>query len=178
MMSGAAQAKEEAKVGKKSFSIVSAVVLVLTMLATPFAWAEESKADPRGEYREAVEPICKVNGEASKRILKGVRRLVKEGKLKAAGVKFAKAGVALKRTHGELAAVPRPEEYAAKLTKWLGLIGTEVTLFKKTAAKLKAGNKNGAQTLVIKLQHNATLANNQVLSFEFHYCRFEPSKFT
>ena len=161
--------------GRKSFSIVSATVLALTMFMTPFALAAEVT---RESYKEQVEPICKVNGEANKRILKGVRKLVKQGKLKAAGVKFAKAGTALNKAHGELAVVPQPPEDEAKLTKWLGKIKTEVTLFKKTAAKLKAGNKNGAQTLVIKLQHNATVANNLVLGFEFHYCRFEPSKFT
>lgn len=161
--------------GKKSFSIVSAAVLVLTMLATPFAQAEEVT---RESYKEAVEPICKANTEANKRILKGVRKLVREGKLKVAGGKFAKAGVALRKAHGELAAVPQPPADETKLGKWLDMVQTEVSLFKKTAAKLKAGNKNAAQTLVIKLQHNATQANNLVLGFEFHYCRFEPNKFT
>ncbi len=161
--------------GKKSFSVMGALVLVLTMLATPFAQAEEVTRD---SYREAVEPICKTNTEANKRILKGVRRLVKEGKLKAAGSKFAKAGAALKRTHGELKAVPRPPADETKLTKWLGMIGTEVTLFGKAAKQLKADNKTGAQATVIRLTHNATQANTLVLGFEFHYCRFEPSKFT
>jgi len=159
----------------KSFSIVSAAVLALAMLVTPFAQAEEITRD---SYKEDVEPICKVNTEANKRILKGVRKLVREGKLKVAGGKFAKAGVALRKAHGELAVVPQPPADEAKLGKWLGMIQTEVSLFKKTATKLKAGDKNAAQTLVIKLQHNATQANNLVLGFEFHYCRFEPNKFT
>ena len=161
--------------GKKSFSVVSALVLVLTMLAAPFAQAEEVTRD---SYREAVEPICKTNTEANKRILKGVRKLVKEGKLKTAGLRFGKAGAALKKTHGELKAVPQPPADETKLAKWLGMIGTEVTLFQKAAKQLKAGNKTGAQATVIRLTHNATQANNLVLGFEFHYCRFEPSKFT
>jgi hypothetical protein len=150
-------------------------VLVLTMLAAPVARAEEVT---RGSYKEAVEPICKANTEANKRILKGVRKEVKEGKLKAAGRQFAKAGAALKRTHAELKAVPQPPEDKTKLSKWLSLIGTEVTLFQKAATQLKAENKTGAQATVIRLQHNANQANNQVIPFEFHYCRFEPSKFT
>ncbi|MGE5281060.1 MAG: hypothetical protein ACM3N0_01830 [Chloroflexota bacterium] len=162
--------------GKKGLSVITAAVLVVTMLATPFAQAD--LASERGEYKEAVEPICKVNAEANKRILKGVRKLVKQGKLKAAGSRFARAGAALRRTHGELASVPQPEEDKTRLTKWLGRIAFEATLFKKAAAKLKAGNKTAAQTLVIKLQHNASQANNLVISYEFHYCRFEPSKFT
>lgn len=160
--------------GKKSFSIISAVVLVLTMLATPFAQATVTRVS----YKEAVEPICKANTEANKRILKGVRAKVRQGKLQAAGRQFAKAGAALKRTRGELAAVAQPPEDEARLTKWLGYIQTEASLFGKAATKLKAGNKTAAQTIVIKLQHNAQQANNLVLGFEFHYCRFEPSKFT
>jgi hypothetical protein len=162
-------------VGKKSFSVVGALVLVVTMLATPLAQAEEVTRD---SYKAAVEPICKTNTEANKRILKGVRRLVKEGKLKAAGGKFAKAGAALKRTHGELKAVPQPPADQTKLTKWLGMIGTEVTLFQRAAKQLKAGDKTGAQATVIRLTQNARRANSLVLGFEFNYCRFEPSKFT
>jgi len=171
----AAQARREIQVGKKSLSIIGVAVLALTMLAAPFAEAAEVT---RESYKEAVEPICKANTEANKRILKGVRAKVRAGKLKAAGRQFGKAGEALKRTHGELAAVAQPPEDEAKLTKWLGYVNTEASLFKKAGAKLKAGNKTAAQTIVIKLQHNASQANNLVLGFEFHYCRFEPSKFT
>jgi hypothetical protein len=174
-MSGGREAERGDTVGKKSLSVTCAVALVLTMLAAPFALANEAE---RQEYKEAVEPICKANTEANKRILKGVRKEVKEGKLKLAGRQFGKAGAALKRTHAELKAVPQPPEDQTKLTKWLSLISTEVTLFQKAAKQLKAENKTGAQATVIRLEHNANQANNQVIGFEFHYCRFEPSKFT
>src|SRR5204862_4925409 len=98
------------------------------MAAAPIARAEEVT---RESYREAVEPICKANTQANERILKGVRADVRAGKLKAAGRQFGKAGAALKRTHAELKAVPQPPADATKLTKWLSLIGTEVTLFQK-----------------------------------------------
>jgi hypothetical protein len=162
------------QVGKKSLSVACAIALVLTMLVVPVAQAEVT----RESYKEAVEPICKTNTQANERILKGVRKEVKEGKLKLAGRKFGKAGAALKRTHAELKAVPQPVEDQTRLTKWLGLISTEVTLFQKTATQLKVENKTGAQATVIRLEHNANQANNQVIPFEFHYCRFEPSKFT
>lgn len=174
MGGGERKPRKGIQVGKKSLSVTCAVVLVLTMVATPFAQAEVT----RESYKEAVEPICKTNTEANKRILKGVRKEVKEGKLKLAGRQFGKAGAALKRAHAELKAVPQPPEDQAKLTKWLSLISTEVTLFQKAATQLKAENKTGAQATVIRLQHNANQANNQVIPFEFHYCRFEPSKFT
>jgi UDP-glucose 6-dehydrogenase len=175
MTVGSTATKGRHEVGKKSLSVICAVVLALTMVAAPLAQAEEVT---RQGYKEAVEPICKANTQANERILKGVRREVKEGKLKAAGRQFGKAGAALKRTHAELRAVPQPPADATKLAKWLSLIGTEVTLFQKAATQLKAENKTAAQATVIRLEHNATQANNQVLGFEFHYCRFEPSKFT
>jgi len=162
-------------VGKKSFAVISAVVLALTAVAVPLVQAEEVT---RESYKEAVEPICKANTQANERILKGVRKEVKEGKLKPAGRKFARAATALRATVKELKAVPKPPEDAAKLTKWLKTVEEEANLFQQTANKLKAGNKNGALQMVIRLEHNANVANNQVLGFEFHYCRFEPSKFT
>ena len=161
--------------GKKSLSIISAIVLVLTMLAAPFAEAAEVT---RESYKEAVEPICKANTKANERILRGARGKVKHGKLKQASGQFFRAATALRKTVKELKAVPQPTADEAKLAKWLKTVGVEANLFQKTGKKLKAGNKNGALQMVIRLEHNANVANNQVLGFEFHYCRFEPSKFT
>jgi hypothetical protein len=162
-------------VGKKSFAGLSAVVLALSMLAAPFAEAAEVT---RESYKESVEPICKTNTEANEKILKGVRQKVKAGKLKAAGIQFEKAGKALHRAIVQLKAVPQPTADEARLAKWLKYVGEEEKLFLKGAKQLKEGNKNGAQATVIRLNHNANQANNQVLPFEFKYCRFEPSKFT
>lgn len=162
-------------VGKKSFAALTAVVLSLSMLAPPFAMAAEIT---REEYKAKVEPICKTNTEANEKILKGVRQKVKAGKLKAAGTQFEKAGKALHRAIVQLKAVPQPTADEAKLAKWLKYVGEEEKLFLKGAKQLKAGNKTGAQATVIRLNHNANQANNQVLAFEFKYCRFEPSKFT
>jgi hypothetical protein len=132
----------------------------------------------RETYTAQVEPICKVNTAANERILKDVKSEVKTGKLKPAAASFAKAASALKKTLAQLKAVPQPSADTAKLTKWLGYIEDEAELFEKTAAKLKAGNKNGAQAMAIRLTHTANLANNQVLAFEFNYCRVDPSQFT
>jgi hypothetical protein len=132
----------------------------------------------RDSYREAVEPICKANTQANEKILGGVRKQVKQGKLKAASRQFTKAARALRKTIVQLKAVPQPEADQARLAKWLGFVGTEASLFEKVAKKLKEGNKVGAQAMVIRLTHNANLANNASLPFEFEYCRFEPSRFT
>lgn len=162
-------------VGKKSFAGLSVVVLALSMLAAPFAQAAEVT---RESYKEQVEPICKTNTEANEKILKGVRQKVKEGKLKAAGTQFEKAGKALHRAIVQLKAVPQPTADEARLATWLKYVGEEEKLFLKGASQLKQGKKTAAQQTVIRLNSNANKANNQVLPFEFRYCRFEPSKFT
>jgi hypothetical protein len=155
--------------------LLIATTLVLGLLGASLASAEEVTRD---SYKAEVEPICKTNTEANEKILKGVRQQVKQGALKPAGAKFTKASKALLRAYNQLKAVPQPPADAAKLGKWLSYIKTEATLFESAAKALKAGNKTQAQTYVVKLTHNATLANNQVISFGFRYCKLEPSKFT
>jgi hypothetical protein len=132
----------------------------------------------RDSYKEAVEPICKTNTEANEKILKGVKQLVQKGKLKPAGAAFLKASSALKKAYTQIKGVPQPAADTAKLTKWLSYVKTEAELFSQAGKALKSGNKNKAQQIVVKLNHNATLANNQVLSFSFRYCKLNPSKFT
>jgi len=155
--------------------LITAVVLAIALVGASLASAEEVTRD---SYTAQVEPICKTNTEANEKILKGVRQMVKQDKLKPAGVQFSKAAKALKTAYAQLKAVPQPPADAAKLGKWLSYVKTESDLFESAASALKAGNKTKAQTFVIKLTHNANLANNQVLSFGFRYCKLEPSKFT
>jgi hypothetical protein len=153
--------------------LLIAALLLVTVVAAAQA-GEVSRAD----YTAAVEPICKANTEANKKILRGVKAKVKAGKLNVAAGQFASAAKALRKTLAELKAVPQPAADSAKLAKWLSYVKAEADLFGQTAGKLAAGNKIGAQAMVVRLVHNANLANNQVLAFEFTYCRFEPSKFT
>jgi hypothetical protein len=145
------------------------------LLVAPLALGAEPT---RESYTAQVEPICKTNAKSSERILNGVKAEVKAGKLKPAATQFAKAASALKKTLAQLKAVPQPSADKAKLTSWLGYIKTEVELFERTAAKLKAGDKNGAESLTVRLTHTVNLANNQVLAFEFNYCHVDPSQFT
>jgi hypothetical protein len=162
-------------VGKKSFAVLSAAVLTLSMLAVPFVEAAEVT---RESYKEAVEPICKTNVESNERILKGVKSKVKAGKLDAAATQFTKAAGTLHKALAKLKAVPQPTADEAKLAKWLKYIQEEEGYFLKIAKKLKEGDKNGATAMQIRLSHTASQANNQVLAFEFKYCRVEPSKFS
>jgi hypothetical protein len=146
----------------------------LFCLLVSLAAAEET----RESYKAKVEPICQVNAKANERILKGVRQLVKQGKLSQAGAKFLKAGTALKKTYAQLNAVEKPPADAARLSKWLGYVKKEAELFTQGGKALKAGNKHKAQKIVNQLTQTANQANATVISFSFHYCRFEPSKFT
>jgi type IV secretory pathway protease TraF len=153
--------------------ILSLVAVAALLAAVPSSAAEAT----RESYKEAVEPICKANTEANEKILKGVRQKVKSGKYDAAAKQFQGAAKALKKTRGQLLAVPKPTEDTAKLTKWLGYVKTEVTLFESIATKLKKDEVTAAQKMVVRLVSNARQANNQVLDYEFRYCRFQPSKF-
>lgn len=150
-----------------------AVVLVLLLGALP-AFAAEATQE---SYKEAVEPICQKNTEANEKILKGVRAKVKAGKLDAAARQFKAAARALKGTRAQLLQVPKPPADAARLTKWLGYVKTEVQLFEAVGRKLANDEANSAQKMVVRLISNARQANNQVLSYQFRYCKFEPSKF-
>lgn len=157
--------------GKKS--IVSLAVFALLLAAVPASATEQTPQT----YKEQVEPICKTDTEANEKILKGVREKVKSGKLDAAAKQFSRAAKALKHARAQLLQVPKPSEDAARLTKWLGYVKTEVELFEATSRKLAKGQANGAQKMVVRLINNAKLANNQVLDYQFRYCRLQPSKF-
>lgn len=157
--------------GKKL--ILSLVAVVALLGAIPSLAAEAT----RDSYKEAVEPICKANAEANEKILKGVRQLVRAGKLDAASKKVFAAARALKRTRAQLLQVPKPPADATRLTKWLGYVKTEVQLFEALGRKLANDEQNAAQRMVARLYSTANQANSQVLDFEFRYCKFQPSKF-
>ena len=155
------------------FAGAAVAVLVLVICGAAFA-AEVS----REEYKDAAEPICKASTKANEGILAGVRKEVKKGQLKTAAAKFAKASKEQAQTLRELEALPRPSADEARLTKWFSYLKIEAELFSTAGKKLKAGDKTGAQKLVVKLVDNTNRTNAQVVSFEFHYCWFEASKYT
>lgn len=157
--------------GKKLMLLFAAAAALLG--AVPSMAAE---ATPES-FKEAAEPICKTNREANEKVLDGARQNVQTGKLKKASGQLFSAAKALKRARTQLLAVPKPTEDAAKLTKWLQGIKSEVELLEATGRKLAAGDKNGAIKMIIRLKSNATKTNNQVLDYEFRYCRINPSEF-
>jgi len=150
------------------------IVLVCSVMAS-LAFAAEVT---RSEYKAAVEPICKASATTNKKILAGVREEVKEGKLKSAAARFAKAAQALMKTHRELNAVPKPAEDSARLTRWLAYVKEEVDLLKSASKALKAGEANKARTFVARLTHNANLANSQIVIYDLNNCLFKPTQYT
>jgi hypothetical protein len=158
-------------------------MMVTGVLGTMFLLLAASMAfgatleEERQTYKTQVEPICKQNREANERVLKGVKKNISNEKLALAGTQFAKAATALKKARTQLAAVPKPATDSARLTKWLGLIKTEVELFENVSKKLKAGDKRGAQRMALLLTTTVRKANNAVLPYEFRYCRVQTSQF-
>lgn len=151
-----------------------ALLLVAALVAIPAAFAEEVT---REQYRDAAEPICKVNAEANKHILKGVRPKVRAGKLKAAGSQFSRAAIALKKTLKKIEALPMPVKDEKRLAEWQDRVGEEATLLQSIGKALVAENVHRAEVLSVKLSSNARLTNAIVVPFEFTYCRLEPTKY-
>ena len=151
------------------------IAAVLALLGPLSARAAEVSRD---EFREAAEPICKINTEANERILAGVRAEVKHDQLKPAAASMAKAARALRETLVQLRALPEPAADRDRLAMWFELVKEEVAKFKLASAQLRAGKKAAASVTVVYLGSTANRANAQVIPFGFHYCLFEPSRFT
>ncbi len=155
--------------------LLPAVAIALAISAT-LALAAEGPT--RAEYKATVEPICKENSEANEHILKGVRSKVRRGKLGPAGRQFTRASSALQKALRQLKAVPKPPADEARLTEWLKRVGDQAALLQKVGKALIVKDRHKAETLSVKLVTGARLTNAIVVSFGFHYCRFEPSKYT
>jgi hypothetical protein len=153
--------------------------VVLFVIATALLGAVPSiaaEATPES-FKAAAEPICKTNREANEKVLDGARANVQAGRLKKASSQLFAGAKALKRARTQLLAIQKPTEDAARLTKWLKGIKTEIELLEATARKLANGDKNGAMKMIIRLKSNANQTNNLVLDYEFRYCRINPSEF-
>jgi hypothetical protein len=153
---------------------VAAAVAVLLAAAVPLAGAAEIS---REEYAARVEPICKTNVLANKRIFKGAKGEVKAGKLTLASKHFSRAATAFAKTIGQIEAVPRPTADEARLAKWLGYLRDEKNLIRKVGLALAADDKHKSESYSVDLNNNSSLANNTVLGFGFDYCRIDPSRF-
>jgi hypothetical protein len=155
-----------------------AATMVLIAAGALAALAVAAPEQTRESYVAQVEPICKTNTKANERILAGVEKKVKEGKLKVAAGQFTQAAAAFGKAVKQLRAVPQPTADKAKLTEWLGYLGGEQKLLGEIGKALKAGKKSQASRLGVLLEHNGRQANNTVLAFEFNYCLIDQSRFS
>jgi len=161
----------------KVAATATAALLAAALLAAA-ALGVTSAEQTRESYVAQVEPICKTNTKANERILAGVEKKVKQGKLKVAAGQFTQAATAFSKAVKQIKAVPQPVADKAKLGKWLGYLEAETKLLSEIGKALKDGKKSKAQTLSVRLTHNGNLANNAVLGFDFDYCLIDSSKFS
>ncbi len=165
-------------VGHSSKLVVSAgAALLMLALCAATALAVTSAEQTRETYVAQLEPICKSNTKTNERLLGGVKKQVKEDKLKAAAGKVSAATVSSASTLKKLKQVPQPVADATKLKQWFGFLEKEQKLLSELSKALKAENKSRVQLLTVQLTHNGNQANTAVLGFEFHYCLIPTSQF-
>jgi hypothetical protein len=159
------------RLGLAGLASAGAVVAIVVPMASG---AELS----REEYVARVEPICKANTEANRRIFKGAKEEVKADRLKQASTHFTRATAAFDKTISQLEGVPQPSADAARLGKWTGYLEAESSLLGRIGKALAREDKAKAQTYSVRLNRNSNLANNTVLAFGFTYCKIDPSRFS
>ncbi len=129
------------------------------------------------DYIAQVEPICKQNTLASRRILAGARYKANHGKRPAAGRQFMRAAVAFGKATKAINKIPRPAAYEVRLKRWIGRLGVVKGNLQKMGKALKADNLTRAILGEVKLRSSALAANNVVYDFDFRYCRLTASRF-
>jgi hypothetical protein len=160
---------------KGMFALAVSIAAATLLLAAPVR-ADESPT--RAEYVAQVEPICKANTDANKRILKNVREKARNDKMKEAGAQFIHAAAAFGSTVNKLAAVPRPPADDARLLRWFDQLRIVQTNLRKLGKALKQEDKILAAHESIRVERSSNAANNVGFTFEFQACRITPSRFT
>jgi hypothetical protein len=156
------------------------VILLGAALLVPTA--SSALDGPQTEYRAKVEPICEAEGEAKERIAGSGPHRVPARNADAAvrdrGRRLVRQSKALGQALARLRSVPRPEEDAARLAKWLGLISEQVRRLRMAGKAAIDGEPARAQKLVNQFTNASPKANNLVVAYEFRHCIFEESGFT
>ena len=170
--------RQLSSLGKVSSAVVLSLT-VMSLLATEVE-ADEGAGDrpSRAEYVGRIEPICKRNIDASKRILSGVRRQVKNGELTVAGERFIRASNSFARILKRIAAVPRPPSDENRLMHWVAQLGVLRRDLRRIGLDLKQQKKVKASHDEIRAERAGNAANNIGFVFEFHYCQLDFSSFS
>jgi hypothetical protein len=159
----------------KGMLTTATVALAATIAVVAVAYAEG--VPTRDEYVAQVDPICKKNTDANKRILDGAGDKVNAGKLAAAGRQFIAAAKAFGRSVTEITSVARPPEDNARLEKWFKFLKIIQEKLAKVGKALKEGNKVKATHEKIRAERASNAANNVSFVFGFKYCHLRASQF-
>ena len=152
-----------------------AAIVVATFVVAPLARGGEPPT--REGYVAQVEPLCKANTEASKRVLAGAGGRIKKHELKPAGRQFVRASTAFGHGIGQIVAVPRPPADEARLEKWFKYLRIVKGRLFTLGRYLEAEERLRATHGEIALERSANAANNVSFVFGFHYCKLSRSNF-
>ncbi len=159
--------------------VLTAAISVTAMVLLPVA-AASAEEPTRAQYVEQVDPICKANTEANKRILANVRTKARSKSPKAvreAGAQFIHASGAFDAAKKKIVAVPRPPADDARLLKWFKYLDIVKADLRKLGKALKANEKILAAHEQVRVERSANAANNVSFIFEFRYCHLSASNF-
>jgi hypothetical protein len=156
---------------------VAATACLLISTGTGLAASASSAPVERAEYVRRLEAICAPGASATHRAVKGVRANVSRGLLKRAAGQFARAAHIFGGTVKRISVVPRPRADMETLAKWFIDLHLQGSYLDKIAGALRSGEKIRAQGYEARFVHYGNAGNNVVLAFEFHACRFEPTRF-
>jgi hypothetical protein len=156
--------------------VIGTVAAVFATLAVA-TLAHGAEAQTRAGYVAAVEPICKRNTEASKRILAGASERIKKRKLEPAGKQFIHASREFGGGIRQIVRVPQPPADEARLQRWFKFLRIVKQRLLQLGQALKSDQRLQATHAKIQLERSANAANNVSFAFKFHYCRLSRSRF-
>jgi hypothetical protein len=159
-----------------------ALLCAAALLGAPVAAAQApvagvEAAPTRDEYRLRVEKICKRDSERGKKILRGARGRINNGKLAAAGRQFLRVSRAFGGAVRQIVKVSRPPNDDVRLRKWHKFLRILRTRLREVGQTLLGGNRIKVNHATIRAERTGNAANNVSFPFEFRYCRFTRSRF-
>jgi hypothetical protein len=160
--------------------VLTAAISIAAMALAPGASALTEEGLTRAQYVEQVDPICKANTEANRRILKNVKTKARSKSVKTvreAGSQFIQASSAFAATEKKIAAVPRPPADDTRLLKWFNHLSIVKTDLRKLGKALQENKKILAAHERVRVERAANAANNVSFVFEFQYCHLSASSF-
>lgn len=168
---------------ERTGKLAALALLVLGALLAGPAIAAAQEVQTRESYAAAVDPICKANANANRRIMAGARQRIARDRLIPASRQFQRLARSIGGMERRLAQEPPPAGDEARIGQWLRFIRLLRQRVAATAGKYreaaKAPSQNKREWLQIKATHEAIqaeraglTANNIVVAFPFRDCRF------